>query len=85
MKAYDLPELGEFLPTSGRWTTVIAMEAMTRYAHAAVTGERERITKLLAAIREHWVKANGEDALSVGALDQIWEVIEDGSFVGVSP
>jgi hypothetical protein len=43
--------------------------------------ERQRINELLAAIRAHWVKANGEDSLSVSALDQIAEVIADGSYV----
>jgi hypothetical protein len=43
--------------------------------------ERQRIKELLAAIRAHWVKANGEDSMSVSALDQIAEVIADGSYV----
>ena len=48
---------------------------------AATADERERINALLAAIREHWIKANGEDSMSVSALDQIAEVIADGSYV----
>lgn len=51
----------------------------------AVMAERERINALLAAIREHWVKANGADCISVGALDQIAEVIADGSYVRKEP
>lgn len=47
-------------------------------AHAA---ERERINALMAAIRAHWIKANGEDSLSVSALDVIAGVIADGSYV----
>jgi len=43
--------------------------------------ERGRTNALLSAIREHWVKANGEDSLSVAALDTIAEVIADGSYV----
>lgn len=48
---------------------------------AAVAAERERINTLLAAIRAHWVKANGEDSMSVSALDVIAGVIADGSYV----
>ena len=51
---------------------------------AAVAAERERIATLLDAIREHWAKANGADSLSVGALDQIAEVIADGSYVAAT-
>lgn len=48
---------------------------------AAVAAERERINTLLAAIRAHWIKANGEDSMSVSALDVIAGVIADGSYV----
>ena len=52
-----------------------------RNTQTPVLQERERINSLLAAIREHWVKANGEDSIPVAALDQIASVIADGSFV----
>lgn len=55
--------------------------AMRMYASAEVAAERERINALLAVIREHWSKANGADSMSVSALDQIAEVIADGSYV----
>lgn len=52
---------------------------------AAQAAERERVTLLLAAVREHWIKANGPDSLSVRALDVIAEVIADGSYVESGP
>jgi hypothetical protein len=52
-----------------------------REAISVMTTERKRIDDLLSAIREHWVKANGEDSISVSALDRIAEVIADGSYV----
>ena len=60
---------------------VYSADQMRAYASSAVTSERERTSALLATIREHWVKANGADSLSVDALDQIAEVIADGSYV----
>jgi hypothetical protein len=56
-------------------------ENLLAFAKMIEATERERINALLAAIREHWIKANGEGSLSVSALDQIAEVIADGSYV----
>jgi hypothetical protein len=56
-------------------------EAMTAYAAQQVTAERERINALVAEIRAHWIKANGEESMSVSALDVIAGVIADGSYV----
>lgn len=36
-----LPEIDEFLPTSGRWTTVIAIRAMQDYARAAIAAAQQ--------------------------------------------
>ena len=49
--------------------------------HGGRPSERERINALLAAIRAHWIKANGFDSMSVAALDAVAEVIADGSYV----
>jgi hypothetical protein len=46
-------------------------------AAAVEAAERERINELLAAIRAHWIKANGEDSMSVSALDVIAGVIAE--------
>jgi len=64
-----------------QWEPLYTKEAID----AAVAADRKRVTLLLAAVREHWVKANGEDSLSVGALDVIAEVIADGSYVESGP
>jgi hypothetical protein len=86
------------LPPAGCWSAYASpnvtegtffAEQMVAYGEAcaakAVAAERDRIVALLEAIREHWVKANGEDSLSVGALDVIAEVIADGSYVESGP
>ena len=54
---------------------------ITAERDAAIQVERARIISLLDAIREHWVKANGADSMSVSALDAIAEVIADGTYV----
>jgi hypothetical protein len=54
---------------------------MFSYATKAVTFDRYRIAALIASVREHWVKVNGEDSISVSALDVIASVIADGSYV----
>jgi len=43
--------------------------------------ERVRINDLLGATREHWIKSNGKNSISVSVLDVIAEVIADGSYV----
>lgn len=40
--------------------------------------ERERVLGICSAIRAHWVKANGEDSISVAAVDKIIEAICSG-------
>lgn len=66
------------------WTLNPLPTGTELYAHPAPAAEpqqeRERINGLLTAIREHWVAYNGEDSISVGALDKIAEVIADGSY-----
>ena len=54
------------------------VEFVRAYARKALVAERERVIRLLAAIRGHWVAAIGADSLAVGALDQIACVIVDG-------
>lgn len=67
--------------TPAGWLGSYDKEAFRAYGEACVAAERERINALLVAIREHWLKANGEESLSVAALDVIAEVIADGSYV----
>jgi hypothetical protein len=63
----------------------VCLRMLSAHIAERVTAERDRIGALLAAIRAHWVKSNGEDSLSVGALDVIAEVIADGSYVESGP
>lgn len=57
------------------------LAASPQPAQEPLAAERQRIALLLQEIRAHWVKTNGADSISVGALDQIAEVIADGSYV----
>lgn len=82
MAAGYMPGCEIEIPATPDYYTADQMEA---YAAAAVAAERERINLLLAAIREHWIKANGPESLSVSALDVIAAVIADGSYVDDAP
>jgi hypothetical protein len=47
-----LPPPDEFLPTSGRWTTVIALRMMQDYARAAVLADRAESERVLRVALE---------------------------------
>ena len=51
-----LPEIDDFLPTSGRWTTAIAIKAMQDYARAALaqTGAEPVAWAVYAIVDGQW-------------------------------